>query len=382
MRIALVTGEYPPMQGGVGAYSHILAEHLLEQGHKVWVYSNQKADTAHPRIPVMNEVNRWTLGSLQQLNRWAQKERIDLINLQFQTAAFGMSPWIHFLPLLVNGIPVVTTFHDLRVPYLFPKAGPLRRWMVNQLARSSSGTIVTNQEDLVTLHTLPRVALIPIGSNIQAELPPAYDTQTWRSKAGAKANDFLIGYFGLFNRSKGLEVLFESLRELHSQELRARLIMIGGGAGDSDPSNLAYLDEMRLRIAELGLEPAIHWTGYVDESSVGAYLSACDVVALPFLDGASHRRGSLMAALHYGCAIITTQPAVEEPAFKHRENFYFIPPNDVAALTRALAGLRESPELRDRLKEGAQALAKAYNWATIAEDYVQFFERVLRKTTL
>ena len=49
------------------------------------------------------------------------------MNIQYQTAAYGMSPFIHFLPDALRPIPVVTTFHDLRFPYLFPKAGRAAR---------------------------------------------------------------------------------------------------------------------------------------------------------------------------------------------------------------------------------------------------------------
>jgi hypothetical protein len=70
------------------------------------------------------------------------------------------------------------TFHDLRVPYLFPKAGPLRRWIVYHLARSAEGVIATNDEDfhrLLTEARPRRLALIPIGSNIPCAPPPGYD---------------------------------------------------------------------------------------------------------------------------------------------------------------------------------------------------------------
>ena len=128
MRIGLVTGEYPPMVGGVGAYSQILANELVQQGHYVSVFSSRAAQSIDPNISLYNTVEKWGLTSLRALQVWANVEQLDIVNLQFQTAAFGMSPWIHFLPDYIRHIPVVTTFHDLRHPYLFPKAGKLRDW--------------------------------------------------------------------------------------------------------------------------------------------------------------------------------------------------------------------------------------------------------------
>ena len=134
MRIGIVTGEYPPMQGGVGAYSHILAQTFAVQGHDVFVFSSDKTGENDPAIQLTNPVKRWRWGSLRAVKQWAQTQRLDVINLQYQTAAFGMSPWIHFLPDYLREIPFVTTFHDLLFPYLFPKAGPLRDWIVMRLA--------------------------------------------------------------------------------------------------------------------------------------------------------------------------------------------------------------------------------------------------------
>ena len=92
MRIGIISGEYPPMQGGVGAYSSILAENFHRQGHYVAVMSSNGARSSDPAIPIMT-ANRWNPGTLLGIRQWAQNERLDLINLQYQTAAFGMSPF-------------------------------------------------------------------------------------------------------------------------------------------------------------------------------------------------------------------------------------------------------------------------------------------------
>ncbi|MBI5666560.1 MAG: glycosyltransferase [Chloroflexi bacterium] len=376
MRIGLVTGEYPPMHGGVGAYSHLLAVELARQGRAVFVLSSSATREDHPAINLSNNIRRWNLGSLRAIGNWAHNNRLDVVNLQFQTAAFALSPWIHFLPDALRTIPVVTTFHDLRYPYLFPKAGPLRPWIVHHLARASAGIIVTNHEDAQQVQMLSKVALIPIGSNILEPLPPDFDPRKWRAKAGAQPGDFLLAYFGLFNRSKGIDTLLAGLAQLHAAGLPARLVLIGGGAGSSDPTNAAFMAQMNSMIERHHLAPFIHQTGYLDESAVGAYLTASDAVVLPFADGASYRRGSLMAALHYGCAIITTTPQVAVPTFKDGDNMLLVPPGDSAALVQAINRLRAAPDLRDHLRRGAARLANAFRWDTIARDTITFFRRI------
>ncbi|HEX2908553.1 MAG TPA: glycosyltransferase, partial [Phototrophicaceae bacterium] len=207
-----------------------------------------------------------------------------------------------------------------------------------------------------------------------------FNPTAWRTQAGAQADEFLLAYFGLFNRSKGLETLLTCLANLHAANVPARLVLVGGGSGSSDPTNAAYIEEMNDQITRLQLEPHIHRTGYLeDETAVGAYLAASDAVVLPFLDGASYRRGSLMAALHYGCTIVTTTPQVKIPTFQDGENMLLVSPGNSAALQSALLRLRQSRELRERLRQGATKLADEFRWDTIAQHYLAFFERIIQE---
>jgi glycosyltransferase involved in cell wall biosynthesis len=276
----------------------------------------------------------------------------------------------------------VTTFHDLRYPYLFPKAGRLRNWIVMRLARASDGVIVTNHEDQVQLGDIAHVSLIPIGSNILTRLPDDFDPPYWREKAGANRSDFLLGYFGLINRSKGLENLLRSVAGLQSSGIPTRLVIIGGGKGASDPTNAAFMGEINQQITELNIDLFVKQSGYVDEASVGAYLSACDLVALPFTDGASYRRGSLMAAIHYGCAVITTTPHVPIAAFRDGENMLLVKAEDTPALEKGIRQLYESHELQEKLKRGAAELAHVFEWSGIANTTANFFRQVIENTRL
>ncbi len=377
MRVGIVTGEYPPMQGGVGAYTAILAQHLVDCGQEIRLFSTCSARS--DSLPLTNNITHWHFATLKTIKDWARQQQLDLINLQFQTAAYQMSPWIHFLPDVIRQPPVITTFHDLRFPYLFPKAGPLRNWIVMHLAHRSAGVILTNHEDAMQVKHLAHTQLIPIGSNILDNLPSSYDKAQWRAQAGAASRDFLLTYFGLINRSKGLDTLLQSLAKLRSKGVPARLLIIGGTSGSSDPTNRAYISEIEHLIHNLGLEAYIQRTGFIeDEAEVGSYLRASDAVVLPFADGASFRRGSLMAAVHYACPIVTTRPRVLIPEFVHGQNMLLVPPSDHEALTATLRQLYQMPERGQSLRESARQLAQHFDWQQIARDYVSFFERVLR----
>ncbi len=383
MRIGQITGEYPPMQGGVGAFTQELGRALIALGHEVFVYTDRRAaPDPSGALHVTAQARGWGIGTLWRVRRWAEARRLDVVNLQYQAAAYGMTPPIHFLPRVLRRPRVVVTFHDLLVPYLFPKAGPLRRRAVLTLARSADGVIVTNAGDeaqLAAERGIARLARIPIGSNIHPAPPPNYQRAAWRAAHGYAPRDFVIGYFGFLNASKGVETLLEAVAALRADGMSAHLLMIGGRTGTSDPTNAAYAAQIEARVTALGLDEVVTWTGFVDDAAVSAHLLAADVVALPYRDGASYRRGSLMAALAHGCAIVSTQPRSDTPDLRDGEHALLVPPDDVQALATALRALAADDALRARLGANARELAQQFAWERIAARTAAFFETLREK---
>jgi glycosyltransferase involved in cell wall biosynthesis len=386
MRVGLVTGEYPPMQGGVGDYTQALGCALAARGVDVHVLTSTRArgGATAPGLTVHAAIPRWSWPSLLRLRGLARSLRLDLLHVQYQAAAYGLSAPIHFLPS-VAGVPVIVTFHDLRIPYLFPKAGRLRPASINLLARSAAGVIVTDPADEAELRRrggVARLAQIPICSNIATAPPLAYDRAARRARLGVRAGDFLLGYFGFLNPSKGGDALISALAVLvHDRKAPVRLVLIGGATGSSDATNTEFDAQLARQIKRYDLENHLLRTGFVSAPEVSAHLLACDAVVLPYRDGASWRRGSLLAALAHGCAVITTQPAEPLPELRDGENIRLVPPDSAPALVLAVTQLLHAPELRARMGQGARDLARRFSWDTIAERTLGFYELVLGKMT-
>lgn len=368
------------MQGGVGAYTHELAKAFVQQGHQVSILTDQRAQASEPGITVAPHIKSWNRASVFQVRQWALSNHFDVINIQYEAAAFQMAGLVHLLPSRLTGTPIVTTFHDLMVPYLFPKAGPLRYRTLLRLARTSRGVIVTNRQDEAQLWAergMPAVRYIPIGSNIPDVLPPDYDRAAWRAQLEIPAAGLVIGYFGFLNASKGIDTLLESIAFSGQQGLNVYLLMIGGRTGSSDPSNERYAQSIDQAIERLSLGSRLRWTGFVTDPQVSAHLHACDMIALPYTDGVSFRRGSFMAALSHGCAIITTVPEVTTPELQDGMNVRLIPPRNAPALSAAIRDLADDPTLCQRLQMNARLLAQTFAWNRIAAQSLDFYQELI-----
>ncbi|MBM3135637.1 MAG: glycosyltransferase family 4 protein [Chloroflexi bacterium] len=440
MRICLISGEYPPLQGGVGDYTHELGKALAALGVEVAIITSARVASqvaigpaqglppggaeqdGGPRrngglgeparracptdrqdgVEVYPVIPHWGWGSWGSIAALVQQWGADIVHMQYQAAAYSMHPAANLLPWRLRwgkGHPyIVTTFHDLKVPYLFPKAGPLRWWAMLAMMRWSDATILTNEEDYASRFTLhvsrftfyaPRSTyLIPIGSNIAVAPPLAYDRAAWRARLGVGAEETLLAYFGFLNESKGGETLIQALAELARCGQPVKLLMVGGQVGDSDPTNVDYLARVKNLIASLGLSERVLWTGFSSAAQVSAHLLAADVGVLPYRDGASFRRGSFLALLAHGLPIVSTVPRGSGdarsldsglPRLQDGANVRLVPPDDAAALAQAIAELIASPEARQHLATGARTLAAAFAWENIAKQHLAVYNDVVSR---
>jgi glycosyltransferase involved in cell wall biosynthesis len=375
VRILQITGEYPPMQGGVGDFTRELSKALAVAGHEPHVLTRfveglPARETIHG-VTTHRVVTSWGWDTRQRVEAFLRVYPMDAINIQYQAAAYQMHPAINVLPgALARRIPTYVTFHDLRVPYLFPKAGPLRWKAILTMARGASGAVVTNAEDLSTLVREGGVStrLIPIGSNVTPASLDGFEREAWLRAHGLDPARRWIGYFGFMNESKGGETLLRALAELNARGYVIGLLHIGGQTGASDPTNAAYAAKLAALTSELRLGDAVHLTGFLDDRGVTHAFAACDALALPYVDGASFRRGTLMAAIAHGCAIVTTTPTVPVPVFVEGEAMLFVPPSDPHALADGLERILRDPALRTRLQHGALRIAPEFGWHGIAAE--------------
>lgn len=169
--------------------------------------------------------------------------------------------------------------------------------------------------------------------------------------------------------------------------------MIGEQTGSSDPTNIAYLAQMRTLIAELGLTERVLWTGFIPPEMVTANFLASDLCVLPYREGASYQHGTLMAALAHGMPIVTTLPratggcigtmgdgdtgASALPQLRDGENCLLVTPDNPDALAQVIERAAASPELLSTIRRGASELAFNFTWDKIVQRQLDLFTRML-----
>ena len=383
--VLMITGEYPPARGGIADYTVILAENLSRSDVDLAILCDTQSLSRAAGWAVLPLVDRWDWGLLRLVPHLVRERAFDWVHLQYQVNMYRYRgyPAVYLLPWWLHrqGIScqVAVTCHDLNPPRLFPKAGRVRRWVVQFMVRHADAVLTADYADLETLHRFcgrkTSVIHVPVGCAIPYVPQRPGARQALRHRIGLTEDDFLIAHFGPGN---SVTPLLEALSKLRDMDQPMHLILIGKtlappstGTLPPDRVSLTALDHQL--IAERDLGAYMHGTGYLPVTKVSMWLSAADAFASPLPAGFSFRHSSLTTAFAHGKAVITTCPQVAHPELIHEQNVLLVEPGNIEELADALWGVRCNSELRHKLERGALALAERLSWACIVSKHLQVY---------
>ena len=391
MKVLAISGEYPPAMGGLADYTFLLRQALVDQGVDVAILTSTQPASAADDPTVLRIVDEWSWPSWKTICDVVRDRKPDIVDIQYQSAAYGVHPAINGLPGRLHkscpGAKIVVTFHDLRPPYAFPKAGPLRTELVRQTAQRADLAICSDEADAERVRQWRKktpTALIPIGSNIPNVDLNDDERRGLRETSGTPPDGFAVGYFGFVNSSKGLDTLVRGFQRFAADHPSSRLWFIGEQFGVSDATNQTTADELDALLDSTDVRAQTHHTGPLEPAQVSAWLQAADVCVLPYRDGWSWRRGTLLAALTQGIPVITTRrpPVTADgpslPELVHGRDSYLMQPDDPIGLAAGLTELVESPVLRSTLADGAKNTTEPFDWKAIAVARRKAYEALLK----
>lgn len=373
MKICMMSPNYPPspVKCGVGDYTRRLCEELSGLGHDVVVIaSKQVIVESGGKIRIIPFSDSWGLKTLIRLVRFVGSERFDLINLQYSPPLYGFLFKL-FFPILRLNSPFIITIHTLY-------GGSLWNSLIALIFLIfSSRVISTNEEvDYIMERHLSffkyKVINIPIGSNIHTvKIGPEEARGNVKAGLSIKRENLILSHFGLYYPGKGVETILEALRALKDEYDGFHILMLGG----KWPGKEDYYQSLIDLSKRFGLATFITWIGYCDEKKVSLYLTATDIFVVPYDNGVSSRRGSLMAGLVHKLPIISTLSPIPSRYFKNNRNIVLIPAKNSRVLKKAILDLIHNVEKRKSLSQGASLLNKQFSWREIANRTITLFNQ-------
>jgi len=279
------------------------------------------------------------------------------ILLQYNPFAYGRAG---FAPGVVpdalalrhrTGAPLAVMVHeawvdmdDLRSTLI----GTWQRLQLRSLLRFAD-MVMTSSEALAA--ELGRGAVhVPVASTIT---PPAASQEQARRQLGL-AEGLHVALFGRANASRALDYAERSIAAIAAAPCGRELTVLNLGADAPPvraPAGVTVVTPGRRSPAELSL-----------------WLSAGDMLLLPFTDGVTTRRTTVMAALAHGRAVVGLHgPRTDRVLFEHPEALTLTPVGDHAALAAAAVQLAGDPGRLRRSGEAARRLyVERFDWPVIA----------------
>lgn len=387
MKVALISGGFPPVRSGVGDYTFRLALALAEQP-KVSVHVFTSAgigiESTHAAwVNIHPVVRDWHLGCLSALRQMAHDVKPDVIHIQYPS---WFNPQrtaiVHLLPLLLRKLPgnpaILFTLHEAtRVRW---------RWLFRPLISGVLSDVIIcvdehDQRFIKRIFPWKQVECIHIGSNILPnESSFGYREQTRRA-LGLSPEDVLLFYFGGGRPTTGIGLLTQAYANLSRVMTQLKLMIVTDLESVSSDNYVLPEDARRLKekIGQFGLWGNIILRTYAEPESLSKYLAAADIGVFPYTNGVSRQRGATLACLAHGLPVITTRSSRLPGDYHDQVNMYLIKPNDLEELQQAIRRLTESRDMRANLSVGARELSESFAWKRIAQQNIEAYESVLRK---
>jgi glycosyltransferase involved in cell wall biosynthesis len=235
----------------------------------------------------------------------------------------------------------------------------------------------SNRVELTELFGIPadRIAVIPHGSYELFFSKESMSKERARVHVGLPPKARVVLFFGLIKRYKGLEFLLEAFERIERRFPDAVLAIVGD-VFRGDPEGFAYYSQL---IGEASSRAnVLSVPRYVPLGEVGPYLSAADVVVLPYTR--TYQSGVLLSAFAAGRPVVVTRTGGLPEIVRDGETGFVVPPRDSESLARAIERLLERPEAAAEMGERALRMAEGeYSWAEIASRTIDLYREVMSR---
>jgi glycosyltransferase involved in cell wall biosynthesis len=206
----------------------------------------------------------------------------------------------------------------------------------------------------------PRAVHVPVSANI---VPVQSDAGTARATAGSEGS-FTVGLFGRDHPSRALD---------YAEDAIALLAKACG------PRHLAVLN-LGADAPAISTPTGVHVfrPGEQTPDELSASISAIDLMLLPFLDGVSTRRSTLMAALAHGRPVLGLEGKNTDRILRDADGALALTPvGDPAAYALTAVALLRDDQLRAGFGAGGRRLyEERFDWPVTAAQAAAVLERL------
>jgi glycosyltransferase involved in cell wall biosynthesis len=209
-----------------------------------------------------------------------------------------------------------------------------------------------------------KVEVIHNGVDLERFKPAPQKREETRRKLGIRLGETVVLTVRRLVYKNGIDTLIEAAERATKKNANLTFLVVGTGPD---------FNEVKARIAQLGMEKNFRLTGFVSDADLPAYYNAADFFALPSKSGEGLPLVGL-EAMACGLPLVATNVGgIGEVLI--RDYGKLVPPDDPEAMAEAVVDFaqRISPAVRERVREiAAERLSWDRNVDRLAKIYEEF----------
>ncbi|MEM7691661.1 MAG: glycosyltransferase [Pseudomonadota bacterium] len=309
---------------------------------------------------------RGIIGSMNLAD--ARGELPTAIVLQFNQFSWGKWGLNLYLPRVMQEVKrrwpqvrIAVMFHEKIVPadtWKFRVMRLWQTWQYNKLADAADLCFYSIQRwaDEERLRSPGGACFhLPVGSNLPDCIRPRNEV---RNGLGLSPNDVVLGVFGGAHPSRLIGHIAAAVEGVWREYKNAKLLIVGSGGGP-------LLGALRAANCKM---PAID-VGYQLPAPASEVVASMDLMLAPFSDGLTTRRGSAMAALQQGVALLSTDGRLtgEMLRAENERSLLLTPAGDRQAYAERAVRLLSRPEAAGEIGLAGEAFYRErFDWPVLA----------------
>jgi phosphatidylinositol alpha 1,6-mannosyltransferase len=370
-RIALFTGAYDHIADGVSLTLNRLVAHLGDRGATVRVYA--------PTVPQPPLQHAGTLVPVRSISAPGRPEYRVSLGLtreahadltRFQPDLFHIAtPDLLGLEALRTArkwkTPVVASYHTHFTSYLdYYRLGILEggvwsylRWFYRRCRHVYVPS--KSMEEVLRTHGIDgNLRLWPRGVD-SARFNPSKRSREWRETRGISESDVAVTFVSRLVAEKGLSVVADVFTGLADRGIAHRAVIVGDGP-----------ERKHLQSVLPGAIFEGHRTG---DELAEAYASS-DIFLFP---SETETFGNVtLEALSSGLPVVVADATGSRSLVTDGVNGFLAPPRNSAVFLNRVEQLIVDGELRRRLGNAARESAESYDWSTVLNQIVGYYEEI------
>lgn len=279
--------------------------------------TNQKAIAKHYTQYI--RVKKWSKNELEQFSKSLPDKPVRFL-FPYAPSSFGslfnQSILLFLKQRQEKGDEVSVLFYGTH------SSRKQKTWLRRQIANSFFGRWVEANRLKSLLKIANRILLLSVSQyrDLDSILPPKTPVHSLPATSNlnivanpqqainlrrAFASDwpFVMGTYGSLKDPKTTQFLEKVVPKILSYRQDMLWIFIGRNSE-------SFCQRIKKRFPELALR--VQTAGELDETAISAHIQSCDLLFQPYPDGVSTTRTSMMACLHQGVPVITTEGPMTE----------------------------------------------------------------------